>query len=388
MPGEKPAQSTISRLESKYSDILDRVAKRKQKLQQEREDRDKTLEPDDYRRTKVPTPLSKSQTTASILKADKKERTPFRLDRHKFGLDSDAKIKRTELLGLDSSSNLSNYHDSYTKMKSNDSGYYDGYRGYGKENIYKSKYDPDLLLSESSSNNGIRRSSAAQNQQQQPYAGSSTSRQIKAYKRTESGDKRRTAINLYELLNDDDDLGLDNRPQRRTFMQRKSTGNQLRFDRLENQRRDDAHDDLMDLEKTERENKRKEIQSLIQKYAQMDDFYGKSSMQNGASELERDANNNHNVSSPVVAKVDPWDSKAKHSPIVIPKKSVNPLGKSQTMANIHSPYDGSNFSSWYNLNYNNSIVPIKTNVTPTSSKSRMTKALSTFVRQLKEEFSL
>lgn len=360
-------------------------------MQAERDDRDKTLEPDDYR-TKMPTPLTKSQTTANILKADKKERTPFRLDRKKYGLDSDTKIKRSELIGLGSNSNLSNYHDTYTKLKSNDSGYYDGYRGYGKENIYKSKYDPDVLLSELSGSNGIRRGTAAQSQQQ---PGSSTSRQIKAYKRTESGDKRRTAINLYEIP--DEDLELDNRP-RRTFMQRKSTGNQLRFDRLENKRHD-AHDALMDLEKAERENKRKEIQNLIHKYGNIDDLYEKPSAYNTL--LERDLNNNNSslVSSPVVAKVDPWDvtaryspiviPKAKQSPIVIPKNSVNPLGKSQTMANIHNPaatYDGSNFSSWYNLNYNNSIVPIKTNVTPTSSKSRMSKALSTFVRQFKDEF--
>lgn len=364
---DKAPQSTISRLESKYSDILDRVAKRKQKQAQEREDRDKTLEPD-YR----PSPLMKSQTTANVLKSDKKERTPFRLDRNKGKYDSevDVKVKRSELIGLSSSSsnaNSSNYHDAYTKMKSNDSGYYDAYRGYGKENIYKSKYDPDVLLSEmSTSSNGSRRST----QQLQPYAGSSTSRQIKAYKRTESGgDKRRTAINLYELLNDEDSE-LDNRQQRRReYMQRKSTGNQLRLDNAALRRDFQANDDHLDLEKTERENKRKEIQSLIMKYAQMDDFYGKS-YNHTETEREKDTNNN--------VKLDPWDSKGKHSPVVIPKRSANPLGKSQTMSNISNHSDGDSFSGWYNSNYNNSVVPIKTNVTP--AITRMSKALSTFVR--------
>lgn len=365
-------QSTISRLESKYSDILDRVAKRKQKQQQEKEDRDKTLEPDDYR----PAPLMKSQTMANVLKtSDKKERTPFRYDRNKNKYTSDAnvKIKQSDLIGLNRSiTNMSKHQDPYMKMKSNDSGYYDGgYRGYGKENIYKSKYDPDVMLSELSLSSGNKRTTAAT--QQQPYEGSSTSRHIRPYKRTESGDKRRTAINLYELLNDEDSE-IDNRHQRRhQYAKGKSTGDQLRSD---NQRRDflDLDDEQLDAEKSERENKRKEIQSLIMKYAQMDDFYGKSSVYNNA-ETTRD---NSNV---VLAKVDPWDSK--NSPIVIPKQSANnQLGKSQTMANISSHYDSStNYSSWYMSNYNSSnIVPIKTNLTPSSSRSRMSKALSTFVR--------
>lgn len=372
------AQSTISRLESKYSDILDRVAKRKQKQQQEKDDRDKTLEPDDYR----PGLLMKSKTSANVLKmsSDKKERTPFRLDRNKskYGLDtSDVKIKRSELLGL-SSSTTNGYQDPYTKMKSNDSGYYDGgYRSaYGKENVYKSKYDPDVLLSELSIGNGNKRTTTST---QQPYAGSSTSRQIKAYKRTESGDKRRTAINLYDLLNNEDSE-VDLRHQRRhQYAKGKSTGNQLRRDFH------DFGDEQMEAEKTERENKRKEIQSLIMKYAQMDDFYGKSSGYNNVVDDNNNSNSTSSGSSTSLAssarKVDPWD--AKHSPIVIPKKSANPLGKSQTMANIPSQYESGlgSYSSWYMSNYNSSnVVPIKTNLTPSSSRSRMSKALSTFVR--------
>lgn len=384
--GQKAApQSTISRLESKYSDILDRVAKRKQRQQQEKDDRDKTIEPD-YR-SNMPAPLMKSQTTANVTRSDKiqppKERTPFRFDRNKskYSSDVDVKIKRSELIGLstNNNANASNYHDSYTKMKSNDSGYYDGYRGYGKENIYKSKYDPDVLLSEMSSSNGTKRTTTTTPtaQQQQPYAGSSTSRQIKSYKRAESGEKRRTAINLYELLNDEDSEVNNGHQRRYQYTQRKSTGNQLRLD---NQRRD-LFDVDEDLEKTERENKRKEIQSLIMKYAQMDDFYGKSSGYNHVeTERERDRERDDNNNRPI-AKVDPWDRK--HSPIVIPKKSANPLGKSQTMANIPGVYDsnGSTFSSWYPNYSSNNIVPIKTNaMTPSSSKSRMSKALSTFVR--------
>lgn len=321
----------------------------------------------------MPAPLMKSQTTANVMKmtdksylSTQKERTPFRVDRNKskYTSEVDVKMKRSDLIGLSgSNSNATNYHDSYTKMKSNDSGYFDGSRNYGKENIYKSKYDPDVLLSEIATSNGSSRS-------QQPYAGSSTSRQIRPYKRTESGgDKRRTAINLYELLSDEESEVEQRQQRRHQYMQRKSTGNQLRTD---NQRREfhEANEDQTDLEKTERENKRKEIQSLIMKYAQMDDFYGKASGYNG-NEVEKDANNNS-----VTPKVDPWDSKSRHSPVVIPRKSTNPLGKSLTMANIPSHYETNGFSSYYNDN----VVPIKTNLTPSSSKSRMSKALSTFVR--------
>lgn len=316
----------------------------------------------------------KSQTSANVLRTiEKKERTPFKFDRNKskYNSDIDGKMKRSELIGLSSNSNLSNYTDPYTKMKSNDSGYYDGYRGYGKENIYKSKYDPDVLLSELSSSNGNRRTSATL---QQPYAGSSTSRQIKPYKRTESGDKRRTAINLYELLNDEDSELSIRQPRRHQYTQRKSTGTQLRVD---NHRRElfEANEDQTELEKTERENKRKEIQSLIMKYAQMDD-YGKSSAHSN-TEPDKDVTNH------VSSKVDPWDSRTKYSPVVIPNRSANPLGKSQTMSNISSAYESSksDSSSWYMSNYNsNNVVPIKTNVTPLTSKTRMSKALSTFVR--------
>lgn len=85
------ASNVISRLESKYSDILDRVAKRKEKQRQE--DRDKTLEPDNVR---MPAPLMKSSTTANVMKSSgslhqPKERTPFRVERNKNKYGSDSK---------------------------------------------------------------------------------------------------------------------------------------------------------------------------------------------------------------------------------------------------------------------------------------------------------
>ncbi|KAG5672772.1 hypothetical protein PVAND_002867 [Polypedilum vanderplanki] len=398
---DKNSQNVISRLESKYSDILDRVAKRKEKQrQQQLDDHEKTLEPENSR---MANPLMKSATTANISKSSfgssQKERTPFRLERnkHKYsnsnlnsdtfdtisngsGISSSAstsKMKRSDLLGSGGSSN----DISYNKLKSHDSGYYDG-------NYFKTKYDD--LLSDVSSNRHTPKKTTA-------YTGSSTSRQLRPYKRTDSssGDKHRTAINLYEMLeNEEKSNGTSSGSSyRRQYSQRKSTGKGLRSTYNDNlSTTDDSSDDFSDFEKTERENRRKEIQSLIMKYAQLDDFYGKprddyNSSISASSSSKKDRNNN----------IDPWDMKVQ-SPVVIPMKSsnikpsstsssqFNALGKSQTMANI--PHYQSNYdfdSSWYGSNYNNSsknkgsnIVPITTFAQKSSSKSRMSKALSTF----------
>ncbi|XP_022210751.2 serine/threonine-protein kinase prpf4B isoform X6 [Drosophila obscura] len=74
-------QSAISRLENKYSDILERTAGRRR----HEEDRDKTLEPDDYgassglMRSATAHQLAKSKLSSSSFNAaDRKERTPYR----------------------------------------------------------------------------------------------------------------------------------------------------------------------------------------------------------------------------------------------------------------------------------------------------------------------
>ncbi|XP_070508694.1 uncharacterized protein [Chironomus tepperi] len=421
--GEKP-QNVISRLESKYSDILDRVAKRKEKQRQEQlqnDDRDKTLEPDDSNRVRKANPLMKSATTSSVTKStyssaassSQKERTPFKTERnkHKYHnydtMDSltngssstssssstnSSKVKRSDILG---STSIDDY-PSYSKLKSHDSGYYDG-------SYYKSKYE-DLLTDVSNNRHTPKKVTM-------PYAGSSTSRQLKPYKRTDStsNDKHRTAINLYDLLDNDESSTASKKQQqqqqpqtstaqvngsyRRQYSQRKSAGQSLRtaYD-SKLSTTDDSSDDYSDFEKTERENRRKEIQSLIMKYAQLDDFYSKSTNLNGDSESKKKDNNNNHI--------DPWDTKAQ-SPVVIPMKpssskqqastskvnGFNPLGKSQTTANIshyQSNYDYNDLS-WYGSNYNNSsknngsnVVPITTYAQKSSSKSRMSKALSTF----------
>jgi hypothetical protein len=410
------------------------VAKRKEKLRQDEQqqsqnsnrrhdDRDKTLEPSDVR----PNPLMKSATTANITKSsfggsalstnnnnnisNNKERTPFRIERNKNrnqanGDDtttatSSAKLKRSDILGTSTSTND---YSTYAKLTSHDSGYYDG--NYFSSN-YKSKYD-DLLadvsqnastsLSSSSSSSTARKSSTN-------YTGSSTSRQLKPYKRTDSSTnvdrQHRTAINLYDMLessnNNKNNNGGDDHTKyyRRQYSQRKSTGNNLRQpavttfnDLASSSTTDDSSDEFSDFEKTERENRRKEIQNLIKKYAQMDDFYSsKSSLTH-----KDDINNNNSV----------WETKAQ-SPVVIPMKQkqqsqnkpsqFNALGKSQTMANVshyqsNYDYDSSYYNnsngggSYYNRNKGSNIVPITTYAPKSSSKSRMSKALSTFVRIL------
>lgn len=389
-------QSTISRLESKYSDILDRVAKRKQRQQQEREaeDRDKTLEPE-YTSNRS-AGLMKSQTTANIMSKtsnpSQKERTPFRLERNKNKYnntevnDSSIKLKRSDIIGVSGVSGSNSSSDSFTKMKSNDSGYYDSYKTYGK-----SMYDPDILMSDFSTRSSKKTP--------QPYTGSSTSRQIRPYKRTESGntDKRRTAVNLHDLLSDDDSEveNRNNQRKQHLYSQRKSSGQfQMTDSRRKSQREieEPVSSDLDDFDKTERENRRKEIQNLIKKYAQMDDFYGRSTAYSnaeidGSSDINsNDSSNRNSIKKESKSRVDPWDSKNKISPVRIPqKKSMNPLGKSQTMASLSSSQlneDNNNgYSSWYMSNYHsNNVVPIKTNVARSSTKSRMSKALSTFVR--------
>lgn len=390
-------QSTISRLESKYSDILDRVAKRKQRQQEEREaeDRDKTLEPEYPTRSSG---LMKSQTTANILSktasTSQKERTPYRVERNKnkYATTSDTdesgiKLKRSDMIGVGSSYNNSS-GDTYTKMKSNDSGYHDAYK-----NLGKSMYDPEALMSD--------HMTRSTKKTPQPQA-TTSSRQIRPYKRTDSGtsssDKRRTATNLNELLSDEDSE-FENRSSTRKhqlYTQRKSSGHQLRRDQQEKEISDSlSGSDFEDFDKQERDARRKEIQNLIKKYAQMDDFYGRSTAYTNNADVTSeptDTNNNdrnkgNSVKKESSSRVDPWDAKNKISPIRIPqKKSLNPLGKSQTMANVpsmsSSQYNDSNgYSSWYMSNYHsNNVVPIKTNVARSSTKSRMSKALSTFVR--------
>lgn len=85
-----PTVSAVSRLENKYSDILERAAGRRR----HEEDRDKTLEPDDYGgllRSATSHQLAKAKLSSSSFNAaDRKERTPYRTraQRQRYMADS------------------------------------------------------------------------------------------------------------------------------------------------------------------------------------------------------------------------------------------------------------------------------------------------------------
>lgn len=348
----------------------------------------------------------KSSTTVQIpeksLYSHPKEKTPYRADRMKnkyletdfstFKPTTSSTSKRSEL-------GLSNGYDSSYGKKSNDSGYYD-LKPVGKENIYKSKYDPDVLLSEIASSNLLKSKTSAN-------INSSSSRPLKSYHRTDSGEKHRTAVKLYDLDDEDYDFRNRNR-QARNYTQRKSaTSSKIRS---ETQKFFDMEDETKpaDPQKVERDKNRDEIQNLIMKYAQIDDFYGKTSqVDQEAKSRTNDVNNNNSNNI--------WDANSHfQSPVVIPQRPspsqqhLNALLKSQTMTSIPSNSTSSSnnvssnasnrYSKYYNyydnhvlsnnnrsVNYNNTsnLITITTpsgNLNAPTPRSRMSKALSTFVR--------
>lgn len=351
--------STISRLESKYSDALGRVARRRQ----EEDDREKTLEPE---RPYV-NPISRSATTVMLgdkaLSGYQKERTPYKLGRNRNKYDIETNFKpRSELSLLQDSNRYKpkheydpirrkdtlydaysrngryNNHLSHRSRPTMDYGYYDGG---GKENTFKSKYDPDMMYSEINNNyldhfNG----SAAIKERERKRA-------IRSYKRTDTSNDRRHATHMKDL---DDELDI---PSTSRFTNRKSyqrSQTQKFFDsenlyasnsnnnHFDGGSTTDASNVVPNEAMTEREARRKEIQGLIMKYAQLDDVYNKTT--------EDQANNN-------VKKVDTFGLMPSTSNLAVTQKiggGFLPLNKTQTVAAM------------------------------SSIRSRIPKALSTFVR--------
>jgi hypothetical protein len=341
----------------------------KRKSKHEQEDRDKTLEPNDISATHQRTlhPLAKSATSA-IFKTDRdlgyssshKERTPYRLSgRHKNKyLESAMDINNNANAALDSPydtspsanpSTVSKYQKQYAPTAASD---YVGSR-LGKENTYKSKYDPDSIYSELSGST---------------VNGSSGRR--RQYRRNDSDKQPKTAINLYEV-----GAEKGGNPPRRDYTQRKSATSNNLYQRSRAQQYQDLESSTADSDERdkERENKRKEIQSLIQKYAQMDDFYGKA--------LED--NNNGMGSKQSLARMDRYEDNndsAYHSPVH--DRHDRHLQKSQTMHNL-GPYNSRNTNISSNhvpnlISYDNAVwVPP---IGVPNVRSRIPKALSTFVR--------
>lgn len=229
-------------------------------------------------------PTIKKNSSSNSLVSSQKERTPYRLpvrSRNKYLDSSDS--TRTEL-GLHNRNSFRTTKDHETVYRSRNKyddqpsssrkpvDYYDGRSE--KENVFKSKYDPDLLYSELNSDSSSK----------------PTRRPIKAYRKSDNTSDRRHTTN-FRLC----PIDFDENPStssststsssrlnstRPTYTQRKSLG----YQRSQTQQFFDAENNNFTEENrerrlTERETKRKEIQDLIMKYAQADDNYPKTDEQ-------------------------------------------------------------------------------------------------------------
>lgn len=426
--GGEAASSTISRLESKYCDILDRVHRRKEK---DKDDKEKTLEPE-----RTPTnfgsrgfnSLAKSATTASVrdesFSSALKERTPYRLatqrSRNKFleSIEMDYYKKRAELslaygggttskvgsAAVDSLYERNGREPSSSskyvlKPRSKDSGYYDGKtlsiansgNASGKENIFKSKYDPDELLSEL--NNSSILSGAT----------SKARRHIKPCKRSDTTD-----INflLHSTNTTSNILGASDTSEVERKKENRRSGNFHHLQRSATQGYFDADDictvpissddDLPsdDPRQIERDYKRKEIESILQKYAPLDDkkTKDKKSKENSTTTANPMASE-HSPESTLSRIKSPTQHRRHHQRSRHHYESVTNGGlqKSYTITDVTSHLNGNGL-----YNGNSSIQAIQTGALSTlykqkqqqlqhqllmrSSRSRIPKALSTFVR--------
>lgn len=310
VPEEK--MSTISRLESKYSDVLGR--RRRKEQQREQDDRDKTLEPD--KRTFAP--LTRSATTILSSGAiSKKESTPYRLNRNysdrKPIMSAAASSSSTykprsdfNLLQHSASSATAIPKSSYYEspiMRHKDTAYdiygtripttnrynndydhlgvntstgnsYGYYEGRDKENTYKSKYEPSRLYAELNNNETFSRDRNVP-RYQKGYRRTATTNfsnydnDLLDTPSTSSGYSERNASssNRYAPRKS---LGY-HRSQTQKFFDSESKPSALRsFNDIDNK----LDDEPMKSEAVrEREARRKEIQGLIAKYAQIDDVY-------------------------------------------------------------------------------------------------------------------
>lgn len=224
--------STISRLESKYSDILGRISKNKKAAEQSTsdDDRDKTLEPD-----KSLYGLSKSATTImTAVGRDKysstKERTPYRLrGRNKYA-DPDP----TSSLNISYDRNDREHLPSKVKLdrestgRKNDSTSYD-YSGYGRLDHYtkspvattkpKSNFELGLYDDDFEKPSTYRPSiySDTNNNKSSPFNGSTGSgdsssssairRKLNAYRKSNTSSERRHTTNYRLMPIDVDSVG-------------------------------------------------------------------------------------------------------------------------------------------------------------------------------------
>lgn len=300
--------STISRLESKYSEVLGR--RRRKEQQREQDDRDKTIEPD--KRTFAP--LTRSATTILSSGAiSKKESTPYRLNRNysdrkpimsaassatsykprsdfnllQHSATSAVAIPKSSLYESPIMRHKETAYDSYgtripaTNRYNNDLGLststgssYGLYEGRDKENTFKSKYEPSRLYAELNNNETFSRDR-------------NVPRYQKGYRRTATTNFSNYDNDLLDTPSTSSGYSERNVASSSRYAPRKSLGyhrsqTQKFFDSeskpsvLRNFNDNDIKhdDDIMKSEAVrEREARRKEIQGLIAKYAQIDDVY-------------------------------------------------------------------------------------------------------------------
>lgn len=298
VPEEK--MSTISRLESKYSDVLGR---RRRKEQNETEDRDKTLEPDKM----TFAPLQRSATTilGTSGAVAKKESTPYRLHRNYCDKNQPLSTRsykpRSDLNKLQHSATSAlaipktNYYESPT-IRHKDSVYdiygtrlptskryneFDHlnlntkatyYDGREKENTFKSKYEPSRLYAELNNNETYNRDRNIP-RYQKGYRRNATTN-LSNYNEdllntpsTSSGYNDRNMMSSSHFC-PDRSLGYHRSQTQKFFDSEKSSVLRSLNDNKKNE------DEPIKSEAVkEREARRKEIQGLIAKYAQIDDIF-------------------------------------------------------------------------------------------------------------------
>lgn len=385
--------STISRLESKYSDVLGR---RRNKEQRE-EDRDKTLEPDKI----TFAPLTRSATTILTTNATaKKEYTPYRLNRNysdrKPNLPSTSSssfIPRSELNVLQTNSSsryaipkTKNYESPIMKHKDsvydiygtrisnsnrfNDnehlglntkSGYYDGR---DKENTFKSKYEPSRLYAELNNNETFSRD-----------------RNIPRYQK----DYRRTATTNFSTYNDSSldtpstssgygarTMNSANRyaPEKSVDYHRSQTKRFLDSEKSSVLRNVNDEDPLKSEAVREREARRKEIQGLIAKYAQIDDIFLRAidsdTVTNNATNARSSPSNHYNSLASMRPSGNQPDGST--SDAILHSNAVPAVGS--------YPYpQTSRKMSYLSLSKTQSVSSISS-----ANRTRIPKTLSTFVR--------
>lgn len=370
--------STVSRLESKYSEVLGR---RRHKEQREREDRDKTLEPD-----KTFVPLTRSATAIISSGAiTKKDSSAYRLNRNYSDRKPTLSSNSTNSYKPRSDLNISqlNVPSSFEKPKTN---YYESpimrhkdsvydiygtripnssryndfdsfgrstrpgyYEGRDKESTFKSKYEPSRLYAELNNNETFNRNR-------------NIPRHQKEFRRTATTNYNNYNHNLLDVPSTS--CGYRDRkiisssryaPEKSSDYHRSQT--QKFFDSEKSPKLHNSIDDepIRSKAAEEREARRKEIQGLIAKYAQIDDIFLRAIDNNtettSSAEIHNSIKNDYNCLNSIRANGSVSDGplsdfrnnnaresfgENSHPHTQISRTSFLPLSKTQSVSSISS----------------------------------------------------